>query len=230
MESFHGRLKYLDGTSMTHWRKIYPYSERIYEAQPYFYALCGLVTIIWFHNIAAVASGLIFIGTSLIVGYMRYRYRREFRQSHGLIEIPTIFRDEASPSELVELNWKDGFDCGHPVIDAQHRRLFGLCNLLIDRMARNASDNEIHEELAEIIAHVEEHFRTEETIHARTNHPLSDEHKGHHSDVLEKIKSLREQYAIHAVGGKDVVRLIAYDVIADHILKEDHKWTLVDRW
>lgn len=214
---------------MNHWRKIYPYSARIYKAQPYIYVVSGLVTMISLRNIAAVASGLIFISAGLVVWYMRYRYLHEFRQSHGRIEIPAIFRDEASSPGLVELNWNNSFDCGHPVIDAQHRRLFGLCNLVIDMMVRNVSASEIQQALAEIVDHVEDHFCTEERILARTKHPLSAEHKVHHSALLEKVRILMGQYSMHAAGEKDVVRFIAYDVIVGHILKEDLKWAVVAR-
>ena len=211
---------------MTNWRRNYPYSDRIYEAQPYLYGFFGLCTMLWFRNLAAVASGVIFIFAGLLVWYWRYRYRRAFIQSHQHIEVPTIFREEAPSHGLAELSWRDVYGCGHPVIDAQHRRLFGLCNVLINMIAQDASQFEVERELVELIDHVKDHFCTEEALLARTKHPLSGDHQRQHAQLLEKAESLKEHYAKNQVTTNALVRFVAYDLVAQHIYKGDLEWAV----
>ena len=214
---------------MKHWHKNYPYSHRIYEALPYLYVIVGLVTMFLLRNLLGVVSGLIFVSAGFFVGFWRYRCRRKLIQSLKHVKIPRIYRDETSSPVLAELNWTTAFECGHPVIDAQHRRLFGDCNVLIDMIVRGAPKFEIEWELTELIDHMEDHFCTEENVLAQTKNPLSDDHRQHHSTSLERVKSLRDQYSRSEVDARALVRVVAHELIAGHVLKEDIKWAAVAR-
>jgi hemerythrin-like metal-binding protein len=214
---------------MNPWQKKYPYPDRLYEMLPFIYGAAGLVTMLWLRNLLAVASGLVLIGAALLVGYWRSAYRRGFIQTRGHIDIPSIFRDEVGSPGLVELNWKEAFHCGHPVIDAQHRRLFGLCNILIDMLIHHARPSDIEMEISGLIEHISEHFWTEEGVLAATRHPLSLEHREQHVVLLARTKNLMQQYARSELVARDLVRHIAYDVIAGHILTEDIKWAALNR-
>jgi len=137
--------------------------------------------------------------------------------------------EEEPASALTELRWRPSFETGHPIIDRQHSALFDIGNRLINAVRSQTGRIEIELLLDELVAHITEHFATEEEVLARTGFPLSRRHKEIHRELLERSRELRSWYRAGQLAASELVGFIADDVIANHILKEDMKFALKDR-
>ena len=138
--------------------------------------------------------------------------------------------DEPDPdTNLVMIRWRSAFECGHPVIDRQHRELFNIGNELINSVLGRRPKHDIELLLRELVEHIKEHFATEEDVLSRTRYPLSDEHRNIHGNLLERARDLEERYRTGQLAVSDLVGFISYDVISAHIVNEDLKFALQDR-
>ncbi len=156
-----------------------------------------------------------------------------------LAVVPFLRRREADPAAqlakhvarprtrtLAQMRWRQAYECGHPVIDGQHRQLFDIGDRLIDAVQRAHARERIESLLAELVEHIEEHFRTEEAVLARTGYPLSDEHLSIHDGLLQQAASLSGRYHERTVEAEELVSFVANDVVAAHIIQEDLKFAL----
>lgn len=199
----------------------------IYNALPHVYACAGLLTMVVLRNWYAVFSGVTLLSAAGLVWVLRYRYRSAFNDSGGYIDIPVSPDGNALGGVLAQIFWQPSFECGHPVIDAQHRRLFGLGNELIKAVSTNKLPGDIEWLLDELVDHITDHFCTEEAVLAKTKHPISKEHQGIHRALLSKAADLRDRHRSGRMLSADLVGFIVYDVITDHITKEDLKFKRV---
>jgi hemerythrin-like metal-binding protein len=197
----------------------------LYNALPYFYTGSGVLTIAVLGNTMAVLSGLTLMSAGAVVWTLRYRYRQAFSQSAGRLSLPDTGSAASSAGALVQIVWRDSFDCGHPVIDAQHRRLFGIGNELIEAVLTDKPKLDLEMLLYEMVNDITDHFCAEELIMAKTLYPLSKQHQEQHHALLNKAKRLRDHYLAGKMVARELVTFIAYDVITEHVLKEDVKWT-----
>jgi hemerythrin-like metal-binding protein len=204
-------------------QQIY-FPEWLYNALPFFYLGSGVLTIAMLGNAMAVLSGLTLISAGAVVWSLRYRYRQAFSQSAGRLNLPGQGSQPPSSERLVQIVWRDSFDCGHPVIDAQHRRLFGIGNELINAVLTNKPKLDLEILLYELVNDITDHFCAEELILAQTMHPLSRQHQEQHHALLNRAKRLRDHYLAGKLVARELVTFIAYDVITEHVLKEDVKW------
>jgi hemerythrin-like metal-binding protein len=175
----------------------------------------------------AVFSGLTLISAAGLVWILRYRYRSAFNHSGGRIDLPESADGNALGGVLVQIFWQPSFECGHSVIDAQHRRLFGLGNELIKAVSTNKLLGDVEWLLDELVDHITDHFCTEEAVLAKTKHPMSREHQKIHRSLLSRATDLRDRYHSGRMLTIDLVGFIVYDVITGHITKEDLKFSRV---
>ncbi len=184
----------------------------LYNALPYVYVCVGLLMIMLVRNGMAIFSGLLLIAAGCIVWALRYKHR----------SLPSGTTGKSPYTEnLVSINWQDSFRCGHPIIDEQHHRLFTIGNKLIKSLLAKKPKSDVELILDELIHDIKNHFRTEEEVLAENNHPISDEHKGIHHYLLDKAAKIRELYHIDHASICDIVGFVCYDVVAEHIIKED---------
>lgn len=200
----------------------------VYNALPHVYVGAGLLAMVVLRNWMAVFSGVTLISAAGLVWILRYRYRRAFNHSGGRIDVPESAHRNALGEVMVQISWQRSFECGHPVIDAQHRRLFGLGNELLKAVSTNKLPGDIEWLLDELVAHITDHFFTEEAVLAGTKHPLSEKHKGIHRSLLSDAADLRDRYCGDRMLTGELVRFVVYDVITDHITGEDLKFKRVD--
>jgi hemerythrin-like metal-binding protein len=210
------------------------FSTRFFRALPYVYMAGGVLAMLALRNRLALFSGLILIAVGGIELLRRARFERELALSESRLHSRMGSRmsrslDGDSTQALVQLSWRKSFECGHPVIDSQHRKLFSIGDGLINAAVKGKARDHVEFLLDELTEHIQEHFITEEAVLARTRYPLSEEHRTHHAELLAKAQSLRDAYRDHRLDLGDLVGFITYEVIAEHIIKEDLKFALKDR-
>jgi hemerythrin-like metal-binding protein len=199
---------------------IYP--DWLYNAVPYVYACCGLFLWLLLPNLFGLLSGLILISTAAVVWLLRYRYRREFAQSQQHIKLPAQWSaDDLPVGGIVQISWGKYLECGHPVIDGQHRRLFGLANEAVDTLLAKRSKAQEERLLEKLQTHMAQHFATEESVFASKPDPDFELHKEQHLALLEQAANLRERYHNDQVAPRELVNFMVDTVILNHIVKED---------
>lgn len=196
----------------------------LYEALPYVYAVAGLMTMAVLRNLMAVFSGLALLSAGITVWTLRYRYRQSsFDSLAGFKEVDP-FATSASQDELVQISWRNSIETGHPVIDSQHRRLFGMSNELIKAVLADKQQADIELMLDELLDHVAGHFQVEESILAEIGHPVLEEHRVLHHALLAQARKLMAGFQCAQVQLGELVGFMAYSLVMDHIMKDDQKF------
>lgn len=191
----------------------------LYESLPYIYTVMGLVMVFFVGNIPSVFGGLALISAGVLIGMMRYTYRRSPAPvDHHEGSDST---DEATNTGYAHLVWRNSYDCGNPTINFQHRRLFAWGNELISAIYEYRPKDEILILLNKLVAHLEEHFNTENALLAETVNPLSTEHEKAHLKLLARAKDISERYEKGELFPGDLIGFISYDVILQHVVKEN---------
>ncbi len=127
-------------------------------------------------------------------------------------------------ASIIRLMWKVGYDCGHPVIDSEHRELFRLANELLDLASVEVSPQAIQAALDALLAHVVGHFAHEEAILRRHDYAEVEHHAELHQRLVERAFVLREQADKEGIAFGDLVQFLAQEVVARHMLLADRKF------
>jgi hemerythrin-like metal-binding protein len=167
-------------------------------------------------NGMAVLSGLALIATGLLVGTMRRYYR------HSAVD-EASGRQDLSDFGYSPLVWRSAYECGDKLIDAQHRELFELANMLIDALMEGNPRSEVELLLDSFVSHIVDHFDTEEALMDQSEHPILEAHLDVHHKLLDRANELNRRYHHGDRVVRDLVQFIAHDVVAQHIVLEDPK-------
>ena len=126
-----------------------------------------------------------------------------------------VVSGETRPSRLV---WLDSYECGHPLVDAQHRELFELTNELLEITTGGTADSaRAHDALQRLLAHVGRHFADEERILASIEYPFLRTHRLAHRELLQRARAVAERVAAPGQGYGQVVEFLTTEVVANHV-------------
>ncbi|NLZ39612.1 MAG: hemerythrin family protein [Firmicutes bacterium] len=123
--------------------------------------------------------------------------------------------------------WKDEYELGVPVIDAQHKELFRRVEsfLQVLRSKDRWEDKipQINETLEFMKRYVVEHFRDEEEYQKSINYPGYKYHKQIHDDMVQYVQEVSKQYE-QSSDNEDLMqqfggRLLAW--LINHVAAED---------
>ena len=174
--------------------------------------------------------GLVLVAAGVFEWARRFRSQPKAEDSAGVPSTNPPRPDGPDPgTQLMLMRWRSSFECGHPVIDMQHRELFNISNELInsvlDRRPKVGTEFLLHE----LVEHIKDHFISEEEVLARTHYPELEEHRKIHRQLLGRATELEETYREGLLPVSELVGFIAYDVISAHIVQEDLKFALKNR-
>jgi hemerythrin-like metal-binding protein len=199
-----------------------PYPDWLYNSMPFAYLAVGVVTTLVVPHTLGTLIGLASVGVGTAIWISRYRYRRAFALAQEHMDRPTLFGSEDLPEGgLVQMSWNKSLETGHPVIDGQHRRLFGLANEAIDTLLSKGPKADEETLLTQLIEQLQTHFITEETLLARAFDPRLEEHRAEHKALLAAAKAMLKRFHDGEVISKDLVAFLSNNVISDHLLRED---------
>jgi diguanylate cyclase (GGDEF)-like protein/hemerythrin-like metal-binding protein len=118
----------------------------------------------------------------------------------------------------LRLVWQEAYECGQPLIDGQHRRLFELANVLMDAaIARDTAPAACDAALVQLLAHITGHFADEEALLAAKGYLHLPEHKLAHARLLAKAGALHVQAASGAIKLGDLIEFLVTEVVAKHM-------------
>lgn len=133
-----------------------------------------------------------------------------------------LWSNGSGNSPILHLNWHDSYDCGQPVIDAEHRKLFDLANVLMNTaFTRGEKPQEFHQALESLLAHVVRHFADEEAILAEHHYADLAAHARAHKRLVGRALELRDSALAGGLSVGELVDFLADEVVARHMLKTD---------
>lgn len=210
---------------MSKWQSHYP--DWLYRALPHLYVWVGLLILIPLPTVLTAISSAILVAAGVMVWVNRYRYRKEFKASGGSINV-LDWTDGNHPSDgSLHISWSSTFECGHPVLDAQHRRLFGLGNELVSAVTERTTKADMELLMENFLGHLKHHLETESVVlmHAKASSLLNWQKK--RNFLLTKAESIRENFHRNELTARELAGFVTYDVVVDHILKADLKLELM---
>ncbi|MCO4321354.1 bacteriohemerythrin [Aliidiomarina quisquiliarum] len=138
--------------------------------------------------------------------------------------------EASSRSKFDIVPWNSSFEIGIEVLDEQHRRLAALINEFAQSYVYGNDIDEPIRILDDMVAFVEFHFDTEETLWAElsVNDPLFKDHVKTHSGFVGKIRLFQSKLSVEN-RQKVMDELLAFLItwLAHHILYEDKIYSLV---
>jgi hemerythrin-like metal-binding protein len=125
---------------------------------------------------------------------------------------------QAPPAER-PLQWQKTYECGHALIDAQHRTLFEDANALLDASRRGTPD--VLSRFDELISHVLGHFSDEERVLRDIGYTGYAAHRRSHMQLAEQAMKLREAMILGHHRHAELLEFLLHDVVERHLLVED---------
>jgi hemerythrin-like metal-binding protein len=139
------------------------------------------------------------------------------------MNVPHGHDTDAIPGRMLSperpVHWKDSYECGHSLIDDQHRTLFEDANALLLSSQRGAPD--VLSRFDELISHVLGHFSDEERVLRDIGFPGYAAHRRSHMQLADKAMRLREAMILGHHRHEELLEFLLQDVIERHLLVED---------
>ena len=124
---------------------------------------------------------------------------------------------------MVRIVWKPEYETGNEVIDTQHRSLFERGNRLLDALLRNETRAAVQDLAKDLVAFVERHFDTEESILVAQDSPWAAEHTRSHQRLLETAARLLRDMDRGQFDAADFLDFFVNQVVLQHMLVDDRK-------
>ncbi|WP_157092183.1 diguanylate cyclase [Thioalkalivibrio nitratireducens] len=131
----------------------------------------------------------------------------------------------ARTRSLVELVWESDYASGHPVIDAEHRRLFELANrVLAEALSSRSEPDRLADAVSTLVREVERHFGHEERILEDCGFPGLQGHSKAHQALLRRAREVEAAVRNGPVSVATLVEFLAQDLVLRHILTADRQF------
>lgn len=192
----------------------------VYDLLPYVYLGAGMLTLYLANNGMAVFSGIALLSAAVLAWLPRFSRRSE-RPAQTATHAAAKAGDGSDADNSMKIHWLKGFESGHTVIDGQHRNLYRLGNALLNKALNGASQNEVQALFDNLMAHIVEHFRTEESVLVSMKHPVAESHQKIHRALVGRAEQLAKAFRQGEAPTRELVSFIIYDLITDHLVKED---------
>lgn len=122
------------------------------------------------------------------------------------------------------LTWQPEFECGHEVIDKQHKDLLQSINQLIDAYNTGKPDDHMMVLIEEMIPLIKGHFEDEESILLQIKYPLTDHHRHVHEQLLYATQLYLDALRNRQMHPWVFIDYLLRDVINNHLVNEDSKF------
>ena len=137
-------------------------------------------------------------------------------QTDEFVEANTVGKSIANPI------WETTYASGESTIDKEHRHLFSLVNILLEKATtQHAEPIQFNYAFDDFLAFVVEHFAHEESILLNCGYSKLAEHAEQHHAILDSALKLRCQSGESGVSVRELIEFLVSTVVTDHMLKID---------
>jgi hemerythrin-like metal-binding protein len=123
--------------------------------------------------------------------------------------------------EFVQLAWRPAYECGHALIDDEHRALFVHAADLIAAVLSEREEADVAGLMDVLVHKVEQHFRNEEAILEEAGFPDAKAHAAIHRELLDRAAAM---VGGGPPGGAALFQFLAEDLVAKHVLGADREY------
>jgi len=126
-------------------------------------------------------------------------------------------------ARLVQLKWETANECGHPLIDSQHRELFELGTTILGAMQSHRPLEELRLMVDGLAGRIIQHFKSEEGITFAAGFPGAPQHSVLHQELTHRTVELVGQFRTGSVSIEELFDFLA-DSVFRHFLEEDRSY------
>ncbi len=127
----------------------------------------------------------------------------------------------AVPGNFVQLIWHSAYECGHEVVDREHKALFRDSNDLLSAILSGQPADEVDAIVDTLIRDLVQHFQDEESIIAAAGYPGAVAHATIHREIVNRAGALVERFRSGNADLGELFQFLAEDVVAKHMLGAD---------
>ncbi len=123
------------------------------------------------------------------------------------------------------MQWKSEYEVGHPIIDAQHKKLLAIIRKLQETFVANEADakDSIRTVLIELVDYAVHHFATEETIQKDIDFYERVEHSQLHRSFVAELESVLNKLKRGEELNTFELLFFLGDWWVNHVMIEDRK-------
>jgi hemerythrin len=119
------------------------------------------------------------------------------------------------------LSWREDYQVGLPLIDAEHRYIFALINDFHDEYASGRPQRRILRVLNRLVAYAEDHFQHEEALMRKCGYPRLAQQQKQHEKLYSSIYALNEKLSVNSARiDAETLQFLKHWML-EHIVKED---------
>jgi hemerythrin-like metal-binding protein len=116
--------------------------------------------------------------------------------------------------------WDESISLGIPIIDEQHKALFGWINTLNEAVNNGDGSEAVGEVIWKLITYVTEHFSEEERMMLSWNYPDIVAHRKEHDQFVERLRKIQVEFIDGDEMSKNVLDFMV-DWLVSHIKGTD---------
>ncbi len=131
---------------------------------------------------------------------------------------------ENTSANFLKLAWHPAYECGHALIDDQHRLLFGDANKILGAILSARPADEVAVEIDILIGDVLQHFEDEEAIITAAGFPAAIEHAKIHRELVDAAAVFVDRFRTGTLSNGEIFQFLAQDVVAKHLLGADREF------
>lgn len=123
----------------------------------------------------------------------------------------------------MQVEFKDIYKIGIPIIDEQHKSLFDMFNEF-EKAYLEKDKAMVDEVLSFLIQYCEKHFKTEELYFEKYDYPQREEHKALHDQFIEEVNLIAISYRNGSQAAVRELECKVYDWLIKHIEQVDKRY------
>lgn len=91
---------------------------------------------------------------------------------------------------MPQFEWRRAYETGNATIDAQHKQLLALANLLIDAVEKGKNEAVVKQAFDALMLYTHEHFEDEEQYFVSIGSPLWQQHRQQHRRLADEVRKM----------------------------------------
>jgi hemerythrin len=119
------------------------------------------------------------------------------------------------------ISWKQEYNTGVEMIDAQHKRLVDIINMLHDAIQAGSEQEALQGILQKLTDYTKYHFGFEEGLLEKLGYAKLEEHKEEHQEFIDLIEGIAGHLRNGKLNTGDMLLKYMRSWLSNHILIED---------